>query len=251
MTAVGVLHPGEMGAAVGAVARADVWWAPEGRSEATAARAQDAGLQPSAVDELLRRCTVVLSICPPHAALDVARAVAAHGYGGIYCDANAVSPATAREVAAVVEARGATCVDGGIVGGPPTTSWSRLYLSGAEAAAVAAIFEGTRLEPALLDAEIGTASAFKMLYAGFTKGTAALLIALADAAEQLGLASALRAEWERSLPDVPEQLAGARRSAAAKGWRWVAEMREIAATLRAAGQPGGFHDAAAEVFERR
>ena len=35
---VAILHPGEMGSVVGAVARADVWWAPEGRSEATAAR---------------------------------------------------------------------------------------------------------------------------------------------------------------------------------------------------------------------
>jgi len=36
--------------------------------------------------------------------------------------------------------------------------------------------------------------------------------------------------------------------AAAKGWRWIAEMEEIAATFAAAGQPDGFHLAAAEVF---
>ena len=36
----------------------------------------------------------------------------------------------------------------------------------------------------------------------------------------------------------------------AKAWRFVGEMHEIAATFRGAGLPGGFHEAAAEVYER-
>ena len=71
MTAVGILHPGAMGAAVGALID-DGWWAPEGRSAETAERARDAGLREASLPELLERCAVVLSICPPHAALDVA-----------------------------------------------------------------------------------------------------------------------------------------------------------------------------------
>jgi hypothetical protein len=39
-------------------------------------------------------------------------------------------------------------------------------------------------------------------------------------------------------------------AAAAKGWRWVAEMEEIAASMAAAGLPAGFHEAAAEIFDR-
>ena len=35
-----------------------------------------------------------------------------------------------------------------------------------------------------------------------------------------------------------------------KAWRWVAEMEEIAATFEAAGLPGGFHHAAAEIYGR-
>ena len=90
-----------------------------------------------------------------------------------------------------------------------------------------------------------------MCYAAWTKGSAALLLTVAEAAERLGLADELRAEWERSIPGLAERLGRAERSANAKGWRWVGEMREIEATFRAADLPGGFHEAAAETFERR
>jgi 3-hydroxyisobutyrate dehydrogenase-like beta-hydroxyacid dehydrogenase len=243
---VAVLHPGEMGAAVAAVARDEVWWAPEGRSEATAERAREAGLRPAPLDELLEQCDVVLSICPPHAALEVAQACSR--YRGIYCDANAVSPETARKVARIA---GGDVVDGGIIGGPPREPGTRLYLSGARAAEVAALFEGTALEPVVLGGDVGTASALKMCYAAWTKGSAALLFTVAEAAERLGLADELRAEWEHSIPGLVERLEGAARAADAKGWRWTGEMREIVATFRAAGVPGGFHEAAAETFERR
>jgi 3-hydroxyisobutyrate dehydrogenase-like beta-hydroxyacid dehydrogenase len=248
VTAVGILHPGAMGAAVGALLP-EAWWAPEGRSAETLARAEEAGLRSAPLAHLVERSDVLLSICPPHAALDVARAAA--GFRGLYCDANAVSPATALEVARIVEEGGATFVDGGIVGGPPRDAGTRLYLSGREAPAVAALFAGTLLEAVVLDEEPGTASALKMCYAGWSKASAALLLAIAAAAERLGVADALRAEWEHSIPELPAELARANRAADTKGWRWAGEMREIAATLRSVDQPDGFHEAAAQVFERR
>src|SRR6516164_8910069 len=103
---IGLLHPGEMGAAVGrclAAAGHRVLWVPEGRSPASAARAAAAGLIPASggLAGLVRSAGVIVSVCPPHAALDLARQVA--GFGGVYADANAVSPATAREIGRVVE----------------------------------------------------------------------------------------------------------------------------------------------------
>jgi 3-hydroxyisobutyrate dehydrogenase-like beta-hydroxyacid dehydrogenase len=238
----GVVHPGVMGAAIGGALRAnghDVIWASDGRSEATHARAvalRDVGT----LAELVSEAEVILSICPPHAALDVARATA--GFAGTYVDANAISPAHAREVAGLHT----RFVDGGIVGAPPRRRGdTRLYLSGGTAGEVAALFDGS-----IVDARVvADASALKLAYAAWSKGTAAMLLSIHRVAEYYGIADALGEEWRESQPDLFERLAAAERSAAAKGWRWVGEMEEIAAAFAAAGQPDGFHRAAAEVFQ--
>src|SRR4051812_8316406 len=155
---VGLLHPGEMGAAIGAVLRQrgiDVLWASEGRSEATAARAGAAGLTDAGtVAELAQRSDVVLSVCPPHGAADVGAAVG--HFGGMFVDANAISPATTRRIGAGF----ARFVDGGIVGGPPSESYGpRLYLSGGDAGVVAELFDGTPVTARVLSEEAGDASA--------------------------------------------------------------------------------------------
>jgi 3-hydroxyisobutyrate dehydrogenase-like beta-hydroxyacid dehydrogenase len=248
---VGLLHPGEMGAAVGAVLRGQghrVVWASSGRSAVTRGRADEAGLEDAgSVAELLRRSDVVLSVCPPHAVLEVARSVA--GFKGLFVDANAVAPATARELVAVVEAGGGDCVDGGIVGPPPRTApTTRLYLSGPSAATVADLFAGSAVDARVVSNEIGAASAVKMAYAAWTKGTTALLIAIRELARAEGIEPALLEEWRLSLPELPDQSQRAARSAQAKGWRWIGEMEEIASTFSAADLPDGFHKAAADMF---
>jgi 3-hydroxyisobutyrate dehydrogenase-like beta-hydroxyacid dehydrogenase len=191
------------------------------------------------VSAVAREADVILSICPPHAALDVADAAA--GFDGLYVDANAISPARAREVAA----RQAAFVDGGIVGGPPRSAGeTRLYLSGPRAGEIASLFAPTIVEARV----VPDASAVKMTYAAWSKGTAALLLAIRDVARHYGVGDELTAEWGDSQPDLLERLPAAERSAGAKGWRWAGEMDEIAATFEAAGAPGGFHRAAAEVY---
>jgi 3-hydroxyisobutyrate dehydrogenase-like beta-hydroxyacid dehydrogenase len=232
-----------MGAAVGAALRTagyDVVWASEGRSAATRRRAEEAGLRDAgSAAEVAAASEVLFSVCPPHAALDVARGVAS--FDGVYVDANAVSPATAREVGGAF----ARFVDGGIVGGPPDP---RLYLSGADASFVAGLFEGSPIEARVLDERVGSASALKMTYAAWTKGAGAMVLAIRAVAEAEGVGDALVAEWSESLPRLEDRLGRAQRSAEAKGWRWVGEMEEIAATFEAAGLPAGFHEAAAEIY---
>ena len=249
MTTVGLLHPGEMGAAVGALARAkghSVLWASAGRSAETIGRARTAGLEDAgSAQEVGQRADVILSVCPPHAAAVVAASVGP--FSGIYVDANAISPATTREIGK----RLARYVDGGIIGPPPRTpGTTRLYLSGPDAPTVAKLVEHSDLEPRVLSPTIGDASALKMVYAAWTKGTAALLLAIRDVAQANTVEAALREEWELSLPKLSGQLDAAMRSASAKGWRWVAEMEEIAESFAAAGSPEGFHRAAAEIFRR-
>jgi 3-hydroxyisobutyrate dehydrogenase-like beta-hydroxyacid dehydrogenase len=259
-TVIGLLHPGEMGAAVAGCLAArgfEVGWVPDGRSPATAGRAAAAGLTAVlAVSELAARAGFILSICPPHAALEVARAVAGApgGFPGIFVDANAISPGTAGQVRAVVEQAGASYVDGGIIGLPPggPAGSTRLYLSGPRAAEVQDLFTGTGLDARVIDTGPGSvaASAVKMAYAGWTKGTAALILAVRALARADGVEDTLLDEWALSQPALADRSAGAAQSAAAKGWRWTGEMTEIAASMTAAGLPDGFHQAAADIFRR-
>jgi 3-hydroxyisobutyrate dehydrogenase-like beta-hydroxyacid dehydrogenase len=170
---------------------------------------------------------------------------------GTYVDANAVSPATTRAIGAIVERAGAVFVDGGIVGPPPRTSGTtRLYLSGPAAERVAALFSGSVLETIVLDGPIAAASALKVAYAGWTKGSAALLMTMRALAIAEGVDDALLREWERSIPGLAARSESAVRDNFRKAWRFVDEMREIAETLVAAGLPDGFHRAAANVYER-
>jgi 3-hydroxyisobutyrate dehydrogenase-like beta-hydroxyacid dehydrogenase len=246
-----------MGAAVGRCLRDRghvVLWASAGRGSATSARAAAAGLiDADTVTEIASRCDVIVSVCPPHAALEVAREVAGAGFGGLYVDANAISPATAREVADIVADSGADGVDGGIIGTPPVRpGFIRLYLSGPRADEARQLFEHTPVDVRVVDHDgcVGSASAVKMAYASWTKGSAALLLAARALARAQGVEDVLLAEWGLSQPGLEDRSARAARSATSKGWRWVAEMEEIAASMGAADLPEGFHLAAAEIYRR-
>ena len=254
MATIGLLHPGEMGAAVGGslvLVGHEVLWDPAGRSRATTGRALSAELTGVKFDRLIAKSSVILSICPPHAALDVAHQVAAAGYAGCYVDANAISPATAEQVAAVVTAAGAYYVDGGIIGQPPEApGYTRLYLSGPQASEVRVLFKRSRVDARIAEGPLYAASTVKMAYAAWTKGSSALLLAARALARAGGVEQTLLAEWQLSQPNLTAQSERAAAAAAAKGWRWIGEMEEIAASMSAAGLPDGFHEAAAELFDR-
>jgi 3-hydroxyisobutyrate dehydrogenase-like beta-hydroxyacid dehydrogenase len=169
------------------------------------------------------------------------------GFAGTYVDANAISPETARAIAQLHP----RFVDGGIVGPPPERpGTTRLYLSGREAGRVAELFAGTSVDARAISDEPGAASALKAAYAGWTKGSAALLLTVRELARAEGVEDALLEEWRLSLAELEERYASAARSAERKGWRWVGEMHEIAGSMAAHDLPAGFHEAAAEVFRR-
>ncbi|MCI0545937.1 MAG: DUF1932 domain-containing protein [Candidatus Rokubacteria bacterium] len=252
---VGLLHPGEMGGAVGTCLRANrhrVLWVSGGRSAASVARATAARLEDAGtLERLVGESAIILSVCPPHAALDTARAVAAHRFSGVFVDANAVAPGTAREIERLVGEAGARFVDGGIVGPPPVTPGStRLYLAGKEAAGVTALFESGALEAVDLARAPGAASALKMAYAAYTKGSSALLVSIRALAIHEGVDEALLREWAQSQPELPGRSDDAARRNARKAWRFVGEMEEMAASFAEAGLPDGFSRAAAEVYRR-
>jgi len=252
---VGLLHPGEMGSAVGATlvgGRARVLWASEGRSPATRARAADIALEDAGTLAAVTKASrVILSVAPPHGAVDLARAVAALGFRGIYVDANAVAPETARHIGGIVEGVGARFVDGGIIG-PATRKpgAARIYLSGALARDVAALFASGPVEAVVVDGPAGAASAVKMAFAGWNKASQALLAAIRAFAMAEGVDEAILAEWKISMPEVPARSERAFTDNLRKAWRFVGEMDEIARALAAAGLPTGFHEAAHDIYER-
>jgi 3-hydroxyisobutyrate dehydrogenase-like beta-hydroxyacid dehydrogenase len=254
MATVGLLHPGEMGAAVGGCLVSvghEVLWDPAGRSRASTGRALAAGLTGLSFERLIARSEVIFSVCPPHAALDVAQQVAGAGYAGSYVDANAISVATAEQVSAIVTAAGATYVDGGIIGPPPEVAGhTRLYLSGPQAGRIRPLFNRSALDARIAEGPLYAASSVKMAYAAWTKGSSALLLAARALARASGVERTLLAEWSLSQKSLGQQSEGAAAAAAAKGWRWVAEMEEIAASMDAAGLPPGFHEAAADIYDR-
>ena len=252
---VALLHPGNMGATIGAAAAtsgARVVWASHQRSQATQDRARQAGLvDMENLTNAVRASDVVLAVCPPHAALDLARSVAEHNFRGIYVDANAVSRSTAERIGETVTKAGASFVDGGIIGSPVRRAGTtRLYLSGARAPEVAELFSKSMLDARAIGAEPGAASALKVAYAAWTKCTDALLLAIRALAAREGVDGALLKEWALSQPDLERRSLRAAAVATPKAWRYVGEMKEIAATFEGAGLPSGFHLAASDIYER-
>ncbi|MGX9923540.1 DUF1932 domain-containing protein [Streptomyces sp. NPDC002248] len=252
---VGILHPGSMGAAVAACATtnaAAVLWCETGRSTASAARAARFGLTPVAeLAELLDRSDIVISLCPPAAAEDVARDVAEHRFAGMYVEANAINPERTQRIAALLETD-ATVVDGGVVGSPPVGGKSpTLFLSGPDdaTARIDALFSGTAVRAAVLGVEVGKASALKLAYAAFQK-TSRVLVALAvGMAREHGVDQELIEVASRRTDSYlaePEYVT----KTAARAWRWGPELEEAAETLAAAGLPPEMLRAAASTLAR-
>lgn len=245
---IGYLHPGLMGASLATESAHPGLWLAEGRSSATRERAHAAGLEDAGtLAALTERAEIIVSVCPPGAALEVATSVAEAGFQGIYADVNATSPATARAIAE----RFARFVDGGIIGPPvQKAGTTRLYLSGAEAETVARIWEGSLLDARTVSQTPGAASAIKACYAGWTKISAALLLNVRAAAAAEGVEGELLAEWSISQPDLAARAERAGRGNASKAWRFVGEMHEIGDTFAGRGLPDGFARAAADVYDR-
>jgi len=252
---IGILHPGAMGISVAVSAKNSgyaVYWVSAGRSAQTRERAEKHDLlDAETLGQLCQICSIIISICPPHTAEDVATAVLNHNFNGLYVDANAISPQRVSHIEQVMTTSGVEFVDGGIIGGPawqPGQTW--LYLAGSQAQTVADCFAAGPLETRIVSDIVGQASALKMCYAAYTKGSTALLCAILAAAETLKVREALARQWSLDGANLDTQAPERARRVTARAWRFAGEMDEIAATFKAAGMPGGFHEAAGEIYRR-
>jgi 3-hydroxyisobutyrate dehydrogenase-like beta-hydroxyacid dehydrogenase len=252
---VGLLHPGSMGAAFGTQLRArghTVLWCPDGRSDVTRLRAEGAGLRPVALPELVARSQVLLSLCPPAVAEEVAAQVATvwTGTDAIYVEANAVAPSRMQRIAELLEP--VPVVDAAVVGSPPAEGKTpTLYLAGAgeRTDRVVELFAETDVRTHVLGDRFGAASALKLAYTSYQKVSRALAAVAYGAADTYGVGDellAIAAKRTRSYLVETDYIP----KTAARAWRWGPEIKDAAALLADAGLPDALMHAAAATLAR-
>lgn len=234
-TTVAIIAQGAMGAGTAARLTANgidvVTWL-EGRSSASRARAEKAGMR--GVDLAgVAAADIILSIVPPSDALQLAELLAptltAARTKPLYIDSNAVSSAKVEKIAAAIAATGCPFADGGIIGPPPRpdTRNTVYFFSGIQGDRVAPLAKGG-LQVKMVDGPIGAASALKMSYAAIGKGLTALASASILMADRYGAKEALLEELQRSQPNILKGMSWSVPDMFVKAYRFVGEMEEIA-----------------------
>ncbi len=254
---ISVIAPGAMGSAV---ARrlvengARVQTSLAGRSPASRSRAEAAGMV-GVGDEQIAAADIILSILPPSEAIALAQRLAPllaqSEPKPIFVDCNAVDVQTVRRIAGIITASRARFVDGAIIGTPPKPGQvgPTFYFAGESAADLAGL-EGLGLKTRIIEGPIGAASALKMSYAGITKGLVALAAAMVLAASRAGAAEALHAELAASQPQLLKRFTTTLPEMYPKAYRWVGEMREIAAFSKDDDATARLYQAAADFYDR-
>jgi 3-hydroxyisobutyrate dehydrogenase-like beta-hydroxyacid dehydrogenase len=233
-----------MGAAVATVLRAHglrVVTCLEGRSARTRQRSETARLEVvSTLAQLVRTVEAVLSIVPtmsaPAVSEEVAQAITQTSQPISFIEANAISPMTSTAIEQTIIRAGGRYIDGCIIGGARDVGRSTVfYLSGPDAEVTAAALRASGVQAEVLGGRAGQASAFKMGYAGFTKGTTALLLELTLVAQAWGFLDAILAKYASSHPEALHLF-----TTHVTTWPEYAairaeEMVELTATAKAAG----------------
>lgn len=239
MTVIAVVAMGEMGAGVARrlVERgARVLTSLSGRSEASARRANAAGVTVTDDATLIAESEMLLSIVPPSAAGATAGRflplIQQSTRKPVFIDCNAIAPQTLADIAKTFSDKGLPFLDASIIGAAPRPDGSspRLYMSG-PIRSEAETLKQLGLDTRVLSTTLGDASTLKMSYAGITKGFQALGASMALGAGRNGAQDSLVAELKFSQPQLYGWLSKALPTMYDKAYRWDGEMREIAKFL--------------------
>jgi 3-hydroxyisobutyrate dehydrogenase-like beta-hydroxyacid dehydrogenase len=254
---IGILSPGAMGSTVSVrlVERgARVLTSLDGRSAATVCRAHAAGIEDVPL-ETIATADLILSIVPPGEAVALAKGLVTplskSSHKPVYIDCNALSPKTKTEIARIVAQTGCEIIDGAIVGAPPQPGEKgpRIYVSG-DHSDRASVLRKLGLDLRQIDGPIGAAAALKMSFAGINKGVIAIGTAMLLAASRSGAAAGLYRELAESLPQLLSKFETGIPDMHPKAYRWVAEMREIAAFLGEDKAAAMIFEGAAQLYDR-
>lgn len=252
---VGLLFPGSMGGAIGAAlvrANIRVITVLDGRSDETHARVKKAGIAGvKNLDQLTLEADIILSILPPGIAVETAKEVATAmqrtNKFPTYVDCNAISPATAQNIADMFANTEASFIDASIIGLPPPEHEPRIYASG-DAASELAFMDGHEMRIVDLQAPCGAASAIKMIYASVSKGTISLVATAMLAAQQHGVVDTIMAEFDSSQSHFANVARTWITRLPADAARWADEMDEISATFGEIGLSPNLHKGAGDLM---
>jgi L-threonate 2-dehydrogenase len=254
---IAICSAGAMGSALSRRLRehgARVLTSLSGRSAATVERARAAGMEDAPL-QTITTADLILSIVPPGEAVALAGELVTYlsesSHQPVYIDCNALSPNTKTQVALMLAETGCDVVDGAIIGGPPQPGEKgpRIYVSGGQSSR-ASILRTLGLDLRQIDGPIGAAAALKMSYSGISKGLTAIGAAMLLAASRSGSARSLHQELNESLPHLLSRFETGIPDMYPKAYRWVAEMREIAAFLQEDKAAAMIFEGAARLYER-
>ena len=254
---IAVLSPGAMGSAISlrlVEHGACVLTSLDGRSAATVDRARAARMR-DASPETIATADLILSIVPPGEAVALTKSLVTplsqSRHKPVYIDCNALSPRTKTEIAGILAGTGCDILDGAIVGAPPQPGEKgpRIYVSG-DWSDRASVLRTLGLDLRQIDGPIGAAAALKMSYAGINKGIMAIGAAMLLAASRSGASKGLYRELSESLPQLLSKFETGIPDMYPKAYRWVAEMREIAAFLDEDKSAAMIFEGAARLYDR-
>ena len=241
---VGIMSIGEMGFHWAKLLKShgvEVLTYDKDRGEVSRKRAENAGVTSVvSMNALVQQAEVIVSIVVPSAAKKVADQVATAARatdrkGLLYCDANAISPMTADAIANVLEPAGVNFVDGCIIGSAAKMGkGSIVYLSGAQAQRLQGL-EAFNIPLKILGTGTNQASAFKVVYAGLTKGLQGLFCELLMGARRFGLLDEIRAQYEESFPGLLDKISSSIVGLQIHAGRRAEEMDELERTFNAQG----------------
>ena len=255
---IGILSIGEMGyhwAKILTGRGVEVLTYAKDRSETTRKRAETVGVKcvPSTVT-LVKDTDLIVSIVVPSAAkrvaTKVAKAAAKSGRRNLlYLDANAISPMTANAIEKVLQPSGVDFVDGCIIGSATKMDKGAVvYVSGPQAAKIQDL-EPHGFSVKVLGPTVAQASAFKVVYAGLTKGLQGLFVELLMGAKRFGLLDEILKRYEESFPGLLDKLTSSIVGLRIHAARRAEEMDELKRTFGYHGMKAFMAPAAQRVLQ--
>jgi L-threonate 2-dehydrogenase len=161
----------------------------------------------------------------------------------------AISPMTAEEIAGTLAPAGVSFVDGCIIGAASRMGKGTVvYVSGPEAARVQGL-ESFNIPIRVLGPNASQASAFKVVYAGLTKGLQGLFCELLMGAQRFGLLDEIRAQYEESFPGLLDKVSGSIVGLRIHAARRAEEMDELKRTFNHYGMSAYMAPAVQQVLE--